>query len=304
MQVELARAGAAKARNLNSQAAGFYFVLPAFLLYVAFFLYPFFSTIYLSLTNWNGVQDPVFTGIENYKRLATDPLMWHSLRNSVIWVVIGTIAPIVLGLLLSVLLWSGAPGGMVLRTIYFLPAIVSPVVIGVIWRWIYNPVFGVLNKGLKAVGLGFLTTGWLGNPTTALYAVLVTAIWSYVGFCIVVLFAALQKVDNELMDAATLDGANAWQRFRHVILPQIAPVLTMMIVYTAIEGFNVFDIVYVMTNGGPANASEVIATYAYRKAFVENEAGYGAALTVVMSTVALMAALVTLRIRKKAEEHV
>jgi ABC-type sugar transport system permease subunit len=137
--------------------------------------------------------------------------------------------------------------------------VLSPIVIGVIWRRIYNPLFGVLNKVLNA--LGFASVGWLGNPGTALYAVLVTAIWSYVGFCIVVLFSGLQKVDSEMVDASRIDGANAWQRFKSVIAPQIRPVLTMVLVFTIIGGFNVFDVVWIMTEGGPNNASEVIATY-------------------------------------------
>jgi ABC-type sugar transport system permease subunit len=283
------------------QPIGLYFILPALAFYVLFFVYPFISSIYLSMTEWNGVKPPVFTGLENYARLLADARMWQALGNNIIWVVLGTAAPIVIGLLLAVLLWSGAKGGLIFRTIYFLPMVVSPVVIGVIWGWIFNPLFGLLNTGLKAIGLGAIAIGWLGNPNTALYAVLVAAVWSYMGFCIVVLYAALQKVDNELIDAATLDGANAWVRFQHVILPQIAPVLTMVIVFTVIGGFNVFDLIFIMTKGGPAGASEVIATYTYKKSFVENEVGYGTALSMVMTILALAAAAITMRVRQQAE---
>jgi raffinose/stachyose/melibiose transport system permease protein len=285
----------------RTRRAGLYFVLPAFVLYVVFFAYPFVSSIYLSMTEWNGVQAPVFTGSANYQRLLDDPLMWHSLRNNLIWVVLGTALPITIGLLLSVLLWAGAKASIVFRTIYFLPVVISPVVIGVIWGWIYNPIFGLLNVGLNAAGLGFLAKGWLGDPNTALYAVLITAVWSYVGFCVVVLYSALQKVDADLIDAATLDGANGWQRFRDVIVPQIAPVLTMVTVYTIIGGFNVFDVVFIMTRGGPANASELIATYTYKKSFVEGEVGYGAALSMVMTILALSATVVALKLRSKAD---
>ncbi len=285
----------------KGQLVGFYFVLPALLLYAVFFLYPFFRTIYLSMTEWNGVVAPMFTGLENYRRLLGDSQMWHSLWNNVIWVVLGTAAPIAIGLFLSVVLWSGAKGSLFFRTIYFLPVVVSPVIIGVIWNWIYNPLFGILNRGLRDIGLGSLTRGWLGEPSTALYAVMVTAIWSYIGFCVVVLYSGLQKVDSQLVDAAKIDGANAWTRFRHVIIPQISSVLTMVLVYTVIGGFNVFDLIWIMTKGGPANASEVIATYTYGKAFQENEVGYGAALSMVMTVIALIAAIITLRLRGKEE---
>jgi raffinose/stachyose/melibiose transport system permease protein len=285
----------------KQQLVGFYFVLPALLLYGVFFLYPFIRTIYLSMTDWNGVVAPVFTGLQNYQRLLGDSQMWSSLGNNVIWVIVGTAAPIIIGLFLSVVLWSGAKGSLFFRTIYFLPVVVSPVIIGVIWSWIYNPLFGILNYSLRSVGLGNLAKGWLGEPSTALYAVLVTAIWSYIGFCVVVLYSGLQKVDGQLVDAAKIDGANAWTRFRHVIIPQISSVLTMVLVYTVIGGFNVFDLVFIMTRGGPANASEVIASYTYEKAFQENEVGYGAALSMVMTLIALVAAIITLRIRGREE---
>jgi raffinose/stachyose/melibiose transport system permease protein len=281
------------------QQAGFWFVLPAFLVYLLFFGYPFFRTVYLSFTEWNGLGDPTFVGFANYSRLIADPLMWSSLWNNLIWVFWGTVMPISIGLVLSVILWTGVKGGIVFRTIYFLPMVLSAFVIGVIWKWIYHPLYGLLNQGLKAIGLsGLATTGWLGETSTALYAVLAAAIWSYIGFCVVVLFSGLQKVDTELVDASRIDGASAWQRFKNIIIPQIRPVLTMVLVYTIIGGFNVFDVVWAMTEGGPANSSEVIATYTYEAAFRVREVGYGAALSMVMTVIALFAAWATLKLRK------
>jgi ABC-type sugar transport system permease subunit len=287
----------ARSKIERRQRAGFWFVLPALAVYLVFFGAPFVATIWLSVTDWNGVGAPDFNGLANYARLATDSAMWAALGRNMIWVVIGTAVPVAVGLVLAVMLWSGVRGSMVYRTVYFLPVVLSPVVVGVIWGWIYNPLFGLLNTGLRSVGLGAWAIGWLGEPETALYAVLVTAIWSYVGFCVVVLFAGLQKVDPELVAAARVDGANARQRFGHVIVPQIRPVLTMVIVYTVIGGFNVFDVVWVMTSGGPNNASEVIATYTYEVAFRSSEYGYGATLSMVMSVVALLAAWATIRLR-------
>lgn len=295
--------GAVRARRPSRirarQRAGFWFALPALAVYLVFFGLPFLATLWLGFTEWNGVGVPDWTGLANWGRLLGDGAMWAALANNVIWVVIGTIAPVVAGLVLAVMLWSGARGSMAYRTVYFLPVVLSPVVIGIIWSWIYNPLFGLLNTGLRGVGLGAWAIGWLGEPETALYAVLVAAIWSYFGFCIVVLFAGLQKVDPELVAAARIDGASAAQRFRHVVVPQIAPVLTMVIVYTVIGGFNVFDLVWVMTEGGPNNASEVIATYTYQVAFRGNEYGYGATLSVVMSLLALLAAWAALRLRER-----
>ena len=280
--------------------AGLWFVLPALVIYMMFFGLPFVATVWLSVTDWNGLGWPTFTGLANYARLAVDGAMWSALANNLIWVVLGTAVPVIVGLILAVMLWSDARGSVAYRTIFFLPVILSPVVIGVIWGWIYNPLFGLLNTGLRGVGLGRWAMGWLGESETALYAVLLTAIWSYFGFCIVVLFDGLQKVTPELVEAARIDGASAPHRFRHVIVPQIAPVLTMVIVYTVIGGFNAFDMVWVMTQGGPNNASEVIATYTYEVAFRGNDYGYGATLSMVMSVVALLAAWATMVLRRRA----
>lgn len=292
-------ARAPRSRIEARQRAGLWFVLPALVVYLVFFGLPFAATVWLSFTEWNGVGLPDFTGLANYLRMGRDAAMWAALGNNLIWVVIGTAVPIFLGLILAVMLWSDARGSMAYRTIFFLPVVLSAVVIGIIWMWIYNPLFGLLNTSLRAVGLDRWAIGWLGEPGVALYAVLATAIWSYLGFCIVVLFAGLQKVDPELVAAARVDGADATQRFRHVIVPQIRPVLTMVIVYTVIGGFNVFDVVWVMTQGGPNNATEVIATYTYEIAFRGNEYGYGATLSMVMSLVALLAAWAAMRVRRE-----
>lgn len=283
------------------QRAGLWFVLPGFIFYCLFFAAPFVTSVYLSFTEWNGIGWPKFTGLDNWIRLLTDSAAHAALLNNVIWTIIGTAVPIFIGLILAVLLWSGAKASNFYRTVYFLPVVLSPVMVGVIWNWIYNPIYGLLNTALRSVGLDDLATGWLGESETALYAVLIAAIWSYLGFCIVVLYSGLQKVDLELIDAARIDGASAWQRFLNVIIPQLRPVLTMVLVYTVIGGFNVFDLVWVMTRGGPNNASEVIATYTYEVAFRSNEYGYGATLSMLMSILALLAGWAVLKLRGTSE---
>lgn len=282
--------------------AAYVFILPGLLMYLAFFIYPFFSSIYLSLTEWDGAGAIKFVGLDNYARLIDDPMMWHALKNNLIWVVLGTAAPIVIALILATILWSNARGGLIFRTIYFMPVVMSPIIIGIIWGWIYNPLIGVLNRTLRDIGLGELARGWLGDPDVALYAVLVAGVWGYVGFCVVILYAGLQNVDMELIDAGKIDGANVAQRFLFIIIPQLRHVLTMVTVYTIVGGFNVFDIVYIMTRGGPANATEVIATYTYRMSFVENQVGYGASLSTIMTMLALTTALIFMFIRTRNEE--
>ncbi len=281
---------------------GVLFVLPAFILYFIFFIVPFVQSIQISLTDWNGIN-PVknFVGLGNYLNLLQDDLMWKSLKNNFIWVIIGTIAPIILGLLLAVLLsGKNTKGRTFFRTIYFMPVMLSPVVIGIIWGWVYNPIYGMLNRILSTFGFSHLSRGWLGDPTLALYMVLITAIWSYFGFCLVILMAGMQNVDTELYDAANIDGANSFQQFFHVTIPQLSSVLTMIVAYTLIGGLNVFDIVYIMTGGGPANSTELIATYTYKQSFQLNSVGYGAALSMVMTILSLITSVLFLKLRSKA----
>lgn len=287
-------------RSVRTMGIGYAFVLPALLVYVFFVIQPFLYSIYYSLTDWDGAQ-PVkhFIGLANYRDLLFDRLLWQALYHNLIWVIMGTISPIVIALMLGVLLWGKVHGRLIFRTVYFIPVVLSEVVIAIIWNWIYHPLFGAANQILRTVGLGSLARGWLGDPVWALPALLVAAIWSYYGFCFVVIMAGLQGVGVDLVEAATIDGANGWQRFIHVIVPELRHVLTMITAFTLIGGFNVFGIVFVMTQGGPGTATQVIATYTYRKAFQESQMGYGAALSMVMTILSLAAAYIFIRLREE-----
>lgn len=287
-------------RHWARYRAGYLFVLPAFLLYAVFMIYPFFQSIYLSFTSWNGA-DPVkhWVGLANYRELVHDDLLWKSLRHNLIWVIVGTISPMVIGLLLAMLLWRRPRGFTLFRTAYFMPQVLSSVVIAILWGWIYNPIFGLLNEALDRLGFESVSRGWLGDPNVALYAVLVAAIWAETGFVFVVFMAGLQNVSRDLLEAATVDGANAWQRFWDVTLPQLANVITVVGALLLIGGFNVFDIIFVMTNGGPNNATEVIATYTYTQAFTQNRVGYAATLSLVMTAISLVASVVFIRVRER-----
>ena len=279
------------------------FISPALAIYLVFMLYPFLNTIYLSFTNWNGttvIKD--FVGLSNYARMIGDAAAWKAFYNNVIWVIIGTISPVVIGLFLALLLWSGTRGSLIFRTVYFLPFILPLVVVSIVWQWIFHPLFGPLNKLLDSVGLEQLSRGWLGDPNTALYAVLVSAIPGATGLIVVILFAALQNVDVSQVEAAKIDGANWFQRAWYIVIPGIAPVITMVTAITLIGGFAVFDNVFVMTGGGPGHASEVLGTYTYQVAFQENQAGYGSTLAVLMTALSLVSAVVFVRLRERQRD--
>ena len=263
-------------------------------------VYPFLNTIYLSLTNWNGVAESKdFVGLANYARMVGDLgcpegiLQQRHLGDNR-----GRSRP-----------WrSGSSrrscgglggGGSDLQDPLLLSMVLPLVVVGLVWQWIYHPLYGIVNKALEGVGLGEFARGWLADPQTALYAVLIAAIWGASGFCFLILHASLQSVDMSTVEASMIDGANWFQRAWNVIIPQIAPQLTMVTTVTLIGGFAVFDIIYVMTGGGPGHASEVLATYTYKTAFQQNEAGYGSALAMLITALSFVSAVLFVRLRER-----
>ena len=279
---------------------GIALVAPLLLMVVVFLLFPMLNAVYYVFVDFDGLDpSPPWVGFSNFTELIADPGVWAALKNNVIWIVVGTISPLVLGLGLALLVWPLERGSVWYRMAFFLPYVLPPVAIGVVWSWIYEPSRGWLNRALEAAGLGSLTTGWLGNPSTALYAVLGTAIWAATGFVFVIILAALRNVNADLVDASRLDGANAAQRLRYVILPQIMPVFLMVATLTLIGGFKVFDIIFVMTGGGPAGATDVLGTYAYKNAFQLNRISYGTTLALLITVMAVPVAMVMNRLQRK-----
>jgi raffinose/stachyose/melibiose transport system permease protein len=258
------------------------------------------SALYFSVVDFDGIDPtPEFVGFANYTEMFTDPEVWHALSNNVIWIVIGTAAPMVIGLLIAVLIWSVQRGSVIYRLAFFLPFILPGVVIGIVWTWIYDPANGWLNRALGAIGLESLQRGWLDDPSLALYAVLATAIWAYSAFVIVIFLSALRNVDIELVDASRIDGANAGNRLIHIILPQIMPVFLMVLTLTLVGGFSVFDIVFIMTGGGPADASNVLGTYSYTQAFQLSRIGYGTTLALLITVLSVPFAVALNRLQRR-----
>lgn len=267
---------------------GILLIVPTVLLVGAFFLIPLGSAIYFAFVDFHGFEaNPPFVGLDNFIELANDPAVWPALWNNIVWIIVGTVAPLTIGLLVALLLWNIGRGSSFYRLAFFLPFVLPAAAIGVVWSWIYDPIRGWLNLLLETIGLGRFSTGWLGNPDTALAALLATAVWTSTGFVVVIFIAALRSVDVELIDAARIDGANALQRLWNVVLPQIMPVFLMVTTITMIGGFAVFDLIFVMTGGGPAGATDVLGTYAYSSAFQLNRMSYGTSLALVIAVLAI-----------------
>jgi raffinose/stachyose/melibiose transport system permease protein len=280
------------------------YIAPAFLLYAVFFLWPTIGLIRLTFLKWNGLGPKTFIGLANYARLLTDEYFWLAFRHNIYWLVGSVTVPIAFGLLLAILLSrSSLYGKVFFRTIYFLPQVLSSVSVAVIWGWIYNPNFGALNSLLGSLGLESLKQGWLASPTFALPALFIANSWVAYGFCMVIFIAAIDGIDEVYFDAAKVDGANGWQQFQHILLPFIRGPLSTIILVTAMGSFQVFDIVFVLTKGGPAYATLVIPMYMILNAFNYHNIGYGSAIAFVLGLLILLFSVIFLRIRRTFREQ-
>jgi len=245
-------------------------------------------TFYLSLTKWDGLTEPVFAGFRNFTRLFRDPVFYITLRNNAVWLVVFITIPIILGLALAMILNRDVPGAKFFKSAFYSPMVLSLVVCGLIWSWMYNPAQGLINNALRAVGLDHLTQGWLSDPKLALGSVINVAIWRQVGYVMILYLAGLQGVDPFLVEAGKVDGASAWQRFRHIIIPQLQPITIVVIVISIIDSLRSFDLVSVMTRGGPFNQTSVLANFMYIQAFNNYRMGYGSAIAIILFLLSLI----------------
>jgi raffinose/stachyose/melibiose transport system permease protein len=292
-----------KWRSWLQSIPAYIYLLPGFLIYAIFFLYPLGQLIYLSLTRWNGLGPKEFIGFKNYLELFTqDTRFWLSLQHNLLWMAASIFIPTLLGLLLAVfLVRSSLYGRVFFRTIFFLPQVLSSVAVAIVWRWIYNPSFGVVNTILKAIGLDFLAHSWLGDTATALPALFIAVTWIAYGFNMVIFIAALQSVDETYYDAAKVDGANSLQQFFHLTLPFIRGTLATVILISAIGAFEIFDLVFIITKGGPALSTMVLTLYMYDSAFRLAKYGYASAIAVMLGVIIFTFSCVFLYFRNKLD---
>ena len=259
------------------------FLLAPTLIYFWLVLLPVIQAIYFSFYKWNGLgpmQD--FIGLDNYRRLLNDGVFLRALSNNLVIVVLSAVVQLPLALALALLIRQNLRGRTVFRVIFFLPYVLSEVVSGVIWTFIYNPQTGLLNAVLKAVIPGFQPQGWLGEPKLVLLALFVVISWKYFGLHLILYMAGLQNIPAELEEAALIDGASGGQVLRHVTIPLLAPTVRLTIFLSVLGALQIFDLVWVMTTGGPVNASETMATYLYKFGFQRFALGYGSAIAVML----------------------
>lgn len=274
------------------------FILPHLAGFLAFMLLPVVATFGISLLDWNLVSKPSFAGLENYKyMLSQDPFFWKAMGNTLYYTV-GAVVLIVAASLGSALaLNRNLKGRDLFRTLYFIPNISSLVAVSLVWVWLYNSDYGLINAALRALGIE--GPHWLADTRTAMPSVMLMSAWTQFGFFTIIFLAGLQALPRQLYEAADLDGASPWRKFRAVTLPLLSPTTFFVVVMSVINSFQVFEQTYVMTKGGPAFATTTAVMYIYSKAFKFQQVGYASALSWALFVLILAVTLVQLGVQKR-----
>ncbi|OZB96412.1 carbohydrate ABC transporter permease [Paenibacillus sp. XY044] len=263
------------------------YVLPALLLILAIIYFPIVLTGYYGLMKWDGVSSMTFIGLENYVTLMKDEAFWSSVYHSLLFAVLSTIS-LAVYMIIALILAGSIKGAGLLRKIYLIPMLLSSVAIAQLWLKIYHPTSGILNTFLISVGVDD-PPAWLSEPKLVLYALFVPILWQYAGFYILIYYAALKNIPASLIEAARIDGANPWQIALRIKLPLVSEVVKVTIVLAVVGSLKYFDLIYVMTSGGPNGSSEVMASYMYQKAFRGFDFGYGSAIGFFLLIICMVA---------------
>jgi len=289
--------------NKNRNYILYLWMLPALLWVSIVIIYPLGATIYTSFFHWKGQGFSMrFVGLQNYIGIFNDMRFVNALKNNMIWLILYLIVPVLLGFFLAVLLNTGLKGETTFKSIFYFPGVISFVAVGIVFSLIYTNRNGMLNELLKFMNLDSLTTSWLASKIFALPAIVLASSWQYSGFCMVLFLAGLQQVSEELIEASEIDGANFFQRLRFIILPAIRPVTSIVLLITIINSIRIFDLVLVMTGGGPGHMTEVIGLLMYKTSFTNQSWGKGATYGVIMLILIAIPSILYVRNMLKKEE--
>jgi multiple sugar transport system permease protein len=274
------------------------FITPVVLGVLIFQFYPTLFSFYISFTQWNLLTPPKWIGVANFVELfTTDRFFFNTMKNTATYAVWTVVAGIALGLFFAVLLNQDIRGKYFYRAIYFVPVVAPTVAVALLWQWLYEPNFGVLNGLLRLIGIK--GPNWLGNTVWAMRSVIFEAIWAGLGFNILIFLAGLQGIPTEYYEAARIDGANAWQNFYYITVPLLSPTTFFLLVTGVIGSFQVFDIPFVMTGGGPANATQMVMMYLYNNAFTIQKMGLAAAVAFIVFVVIILLTIINFSLSKR-----
>ena len=277
-------------------------VLPALTLLLVFVYYPIVENLRLSLYSWSAFSaQPTFVGLDNYRTAAGDPVFWRALRNNTVFAVTSLVFQVGFSLVLAAVLEEFVHQRLrgILRTIYFIPAVISITVAGILFSFLYNPQIGLLNRLLAAVGLQSWQHSWLGEPSTAMWSIIAMSQWQSIGYTAILFVVAIQRVPREFYEAARIDGAGKIRSFFSITVPMVREMTTLVTILTISGAFLVFNEVMVMTAGGPSNSSQVLGTWLYRNAFLNDDMGYASAIATVIFVITLLIGAVQIYVSRR-----
>lgn len=280
--------------------SAYWLLFPALGIYVVFMFYPMLFSLFLSFYHWDGLSPSrKFVSFQNYISFFSDPASLLALKNNLVWMGFMLTIPVGLGLLLAVILNEQIPGRTIFRTIFYSPWVLPLVAVGIIWAWIYNPTFGAINTFFRLIGLPNLARPWLSDPKVAFYSVVLTGIWQSTGFPMLLFLAGLQTIPKELYEAAAIDGASRFQNFWYITLPSLRETFVIVTSLLMISSLKVFDLIYIMTWGGPGKLTQVLSTWMYFNTFVFHKAGFGSAIAWIITAASLGVAYPYVRVMSR-----
>mgnify|MGYP000866141366 CR=1 FL=1 len=298
----LPKKGSLKSRRASDRLVIILFLLPALIIFLLFVIYPIFRSVYYSTFDWKGLGPAVDNvGLENYKRIIKDAVFLKSVKNVLIIIVLSLATQLPAAIVLATMVGRNLPGRSLFRTIFFLPYVLSEVNTGIMWMLLYNPdpERGFINGILVQLGLN--PVNWLSDMNVVLIAVFITLTWKYFGFHLLLYLTGLQNIPVEIEEAARMDGANSIQNFFFITLPLLGSTIKTSVYMSVLGSIQQFILVWVMTRGGPVNASETMATYMYRFGFVRFQFGYGSAVAIIMFILCVIFSLVYLQLTRKPD---
>ena len=281
-----------------------WFVVPGLAVYTLVLIYPMLSGVGFAFTDWNGLTlERNFVGLDNFRRMLGDRQVASSITMSLVFAVALVITKVLFGLLLALALDTGIRSRNLLRLLFFMPVVMTPVIVSYVWKYIFSN-NGAINLLARSLDIPFLDQGWLGDPRLAVVCIIVVTGWQTVGLAMVIFLAGLQAVPKELVEAATIDGASSWQRLWMVVLPLLAPAVTVNVALALIQGLKFFDQIFILTSGGPGYATETLSTIIYKTSFQFGEFGYGSAIALVFAAiVGLCVYATTWLLRRNEVDH-
>jgi raffinose/stachyose/melibiose transport system permease protein len=287
-------------KMLRNKTAIILFVLPALLIFLLIIMVPILFSGYYSLQEWDGIGPGSFVGFDNYVKMFSDDSggFVKAAVNSFILVGFSVFIQLPFALLLALILATGVKGENALRTIYFIPVIISTVVIGQLWMKIYHPNYGLLNVFFNAVGLDELAHPWLADPNTALVAVIIPIVWQYIGYHMLLMYASIKSIPTSIFEAAKIDGASNVATAFKITIPLIKPILKVCTVFAIVGSLKSFDLIYIITNGGPLHSSEVPSTLMFNTIFHQYKYGYGSAMSIFIVLECLVLAMIVQKVFK------